>query len=114
MPSTRRFITKLTAGATVAVVLAGIAPALEAQWPVRLDKRLPLTPDDKVDMNAKPLRTADGKVDLSGFWMPTEIVKHLLRLDADLKPGELPLNAKGQALLKDRIDWNGKDHPGAR
>ena len=42
-----------------AVVLAGIAPALEAQWPVRLGKRLPLTPDDKVDMHAKPLQTAD-------------------------------------------------------
>jgi hypothetical protein len=114
MPSTRRLATRLAAGAAVAAFLAGIAPAVHAQWPVRVDARLPQTANGKVDMNAKPLRTADGKVDLSGFWMPTEIVKHLLRLDADLKPGELPLNGKGEALLKERIDWNGKDHPGAR
>ena len=40
---------------------------------------------------APPRRTADGKIDLSGFWMPTDRVKHLLNLAADLKPGEVPL-----------------------
>jgi len=103
---------KRTLIATALAVLCTV-PATYAQWPEFKEKKLPRLANGKVDMNAPPLRTADGKIDLSGFFMPTAVVKHLLRLDADLKPGELPLNAEADALLKDRIAWNGKDHPGA-
>ena len=65
-------------------------------------------------MNAPARRTADGKPDLSGFWMPVEAVKHLLNLAADLKPGEVPLQPWAEALYKERIENNGKDHPGVR
>ena len=75
---------------------------------------MPRTPDGKVDMSAPARRTADGKPDLSGFWMPVEAVKHLLNLAADLKPGEVPLQPWAEALYKERIENNGKDHPGVR
>ena len=46
--------------------------------------------------------------------MPVEAVKHLLNLAADLKPGEVPLQPWAEALYKERIENNGKDHPGVR
>jgi hypothetical protein len=75
---------------------------------------VPRNADGKVDLKAPARRTPDGKPDLQGFWMPTNPVKHLLNLAADLKPGEVPLQPWAEALLKERIDTNGKDHPGVR
>ena len=49
-----------------------------------------------------------------GFWVPTMAVKHLLNLAADLKPGEVPLQPWAEVVYKERIETNGKDHPGAR
>jgi hypothetical protein len=97
------FLTTLVAG----------APA-DAQWPSYPWKNVPRTADGKIDMNAPARRTADGKPDLSGFWMPVGVVRHLLNLAADLKPGEVPLQPWAEALYKERIENNGKDHPGAR
>ena len=77
-------------------------------------KNMPRTPDGKVDLKAPPRRTADGKIDLSGFWMPTDRVKHLLNLAADLKPEDVPLQPWAEAVYKERIETNGKDHPGVR
>jgi len=85
-----------------------------AQWDPYPWKNMPRTADGKVDMNAPPRRTADGKVDLSGFWMPADNVRHLLNLAADLKPEEVPLQPWAGALYKERIENNGKDHPGVR
>ena len=85
-----------------------------AQWANHPMKNVPRTPDGKVDLNAPPRRTADGKIDLSGFWMPTNPVKHLLNLAADLKPGSVPLQPWAEAVYKERIETNGKDHPGVR
>ena len=93
--------------------LAAAAPA-HAQWPSYPWKNMPRTADGTIDMNAPPRRTADGKPDLSGFWMPVGVVRHLLNLAADLKPGEVPLQPWAAALYQERIDNNGKDHPGAR
>jgi hypothetical protein len=101
------------------VVLALLASAvsvvpLAAQWDAFLSKNLPRLPDGKVDMKAPPRRTPDGKIDLQGFWMPTNPVKHLLNIAADLKPGEVPLQPWAQKVLAERIETNGKDHPGVR
>src|SRR5438034_8987590 len=85
-----------------------------AQWEPFPMKNVPRTADGKVDLKAPARRTADRKIDISGFWMPTNPVKHLLKLAADLKPGEVPLQPWADALYKERIDNNGKDHPGAR
>ena len=46
--------------------------------------------------------------------MPVPLVKFLLNLAADMKPEEIPLQPWAAALYKERIDNNGKDHPGVR
>jgi hypothetical protein len=97
-----------------AVAMMSAASVLHAQWPSYEWKNQPRTRDGTIDMKAPPRRTADGKVDLSGFWMPTQAVKHLLNLAADLKPGDVPLQPWAKELYEERIAWNGKDHPGAR
>ena len=84
-----------------------------AQWDPHPSKNVPRTPDGKVDLKAPPRRTADGKIDLSGLWTPTS-VKYLLNLAADLKPGELPLQSSAAKVYEERIETNGKDHPGVR
>jgi hypothetical protein len=101
-----------------ALVLVSAAPASSAagraQWEPYPWKNVPRTADGKVDLKAPARRTPDGKIDLSGFWMPTQAVKHLLNLAADLKPEEVPLQPWAEAVYKERIETNGKDHPGAR
>jgi hypothetical protein len=101
--------------ASLPIVMAGlIAVTAQAQWDPFPFKNVPRTPDGKADLKAPPRRTADGKIDLSGFWMPTNPVKHLLNLAADLPPGSVPLQPWAEALYKERIETNGKDHPGVR
>jgi hypothetical protein len=94
------------------LTLAGTAAAVHAQWDPYPWKNMPRTPDGKVDMNAPPRRAADGKPDLSGFWMPTSPVKFLLNLAADMKTEDIPLQPWARTLYQERIDNNGKDHPG--
>ena len=106
-----RTLTHLLAAITIACLMTAVAGA---QWEPYAWKNMPRTPDGKVDLKAPPRRTADGKVDLSGFWMPTDRVKHLLNLVADLKPGDVPLQPWAEAVYKERIETNGKDHPGVR
>ena len=97
------------------LAISWMTPSIAAaQWEPYPWKNMPRTADGKVDMKAPPRRTADGKVDLSGFWMPGDSVRHLLNLATDLKPEEVPLQPWAAALYKERIDNNGKDHPGVR
>jgi hypothetical protein len=101
---------RLLAAAAIAFMIPGGAAA---QWDAYPWKNVPRLPDGKIDLKAAP-RRIDGKPDLSGFWMPTFVVKHLLNLAADLKPGEVPLRPWAEALYRERIETNGKDHPGVR
>jgi len=93
------------------MVLA-IAAVADAQWDSYPWKRVPRTADGKIDMNAPPVRTPDGKPDLSGFWMPADNVRHLLNLAAEMKEEEIPLKPWARAVYNERIENNGKDHPG--
>jgi hypothetical protein len=95
-------------------ILSTVAVPLGAQWDPYPWRRVPRTADGKVDMNAPTQRAADGKPDLSGFWMPTDAVKYLLNLAADLKPEEIPLQPWARTVYNERIETNGKDHPGVR
>jgi len=97
--------------ATAAMVLT-MTVAASAQWDPYPWKRVPRTPDGKVDLKAPAVRTPYGKPDLSGFWMPEDPIKNLLNLAADLKPDEVPLTPWGRGVLNERIATNGKDHPG--
>lgn len=97
----------------ITLILAGLAPIASAQWEPWPWKHVPRTPDGKVDMNAPAPRTSYGKPDLSGFWMPEDPTKYLLNLAADYKMEDIPLKPAARALYNQRIDNNGKDHPGA-
>jgi hypothetical protein len=113
--TTSRLTMRAVAAAAAAFALACLpAVSVSAQWDPFVLKSLPRLANGKVDMKAPPLRTADGKIDLQGFWMPTNPVKHLLNIAADLKPGEVPLQPWAQKVLAERIETNGKDHPGVR
>src|SRR5437867_7922081 len=106
-----------TAGRMLLLVVAivwAVPSTAEAQWEPYPWKNMPRTADGKVDLNAPPRRTADGKPDLSGFWMPADSVRHLLNLAADLKPEDVPLQPWAATLYQERIENNGKDHPGVR
>ena len=93
-------------------VLVWLVPIVEAQWEPFPMKNVPRTADGKVDVNAPPRRLPDGATDLSGFWMPTAQVKYLLNLAADMKPEDIPLQPWARKVYQERIDNNGKDHPG--
>ncbi len=97
--------------ACLAIAWTATMPA-GAQWDPYPWKNVPRTADGKVDLKAPARRTADGKPDLSGFWMPENPVKHLLNLAADMKPEDVPLQPWARALYNERIENNGKDHPG--
>jgi hypothetical protein len=99
---------------SVLALLFALSAVAEAQWDPWPSKNVPRLADGKVDMSAPARRTPDGHVDLSGFWMPLDNVKHLLDLAADLKPGDVPFRPDAEALYKERIETNGKDHPGVR
>ena len=93
-------------------MLLMIAMAAHAQWEPYPWKHVPRTPDGKIDMNAPAQRTSYGKPDLSGFWIPENLTKHLLNLAADLGPEGPPLTPWAQGVLNQRIATEGKDHPG--
>ena len=95
------------------LVILAFAVSLHAQWDPYPWKNVPRTKDGKVDMNAPPGKTYYGKVDLSGFWLPENPTKHLLNLAADMKEADIPLKPQARAMYNQRIETNGKDHPGA-
>jgi hypothetical protein len=97
--------------ATVGIWLT-LTVVASAQWDPYPWKRVPRTPDGKVDLNAPAQRTSYGKIDLSGFWMPENPTKHLLNLAADLGPEGPPLTPWARDVYNQRIATEGKDHPG--
>ena len=97
--------------ATVTIIWTVVSTA-SAQWEPYPWKNVPRTADGKIDLSAPARRLPDGKPDLSGFWVPSAGVKYLLNLAADFKPENVPLKPWAEALYKERIENNGKDHPG--
>jgi hypothetical protein len=102
-----------------ALILALLASAILAfaQWPRAASPKLPRTPDGKVNLNAPTPRAADGHPDLSGLWemyAETDFPKLLVNLASGLKPGDVSFLPWAEALYKQRIETNGKDHPGAQ
>src|SRR5262249_48117671 len=109
-------IARLSLAASALTLMTSIAAM--AQWAPYQWKNMPRNEKGEVIITAPARRTTDGKPDLSGFWMPDGSaggvggVKFLLRLDADMKPGEVPLQPWAKELYDERIANNGRDHPG--
>lgn len=101
----------LSIASLIAWTSIGVA---HAQWDPFPMKNVPRTADNKVDLTAPARKGIDGKPDFSGFWMPQDNVKYLLNLASDYKPEDIPLTAWGKQVYQERIDNNGKDHPGVR
>jgi hypothetical protein len=96
--------------------LIATAPA-HAQWPRIVSPRLPRTADGKVNLTAPTPRAADGHPDLSGVWemySESDNPKLLINLASDQKPGDVVFLPDAEALYKERLASNGKDHPGAQ
>src|ERR1700679_1259631 len=89
---------KTPAIALAAATLMLASAVASAQWDPYPWKRVPRTPDGKVDLNAPAVRTRDGKPDLSGFWMPENPVKYLLNLAAALNPEDIPFKPSARDL----------------
>ena len=98
----------------------GGAP-LPAQWLHYPTAGVPRTPAGQPDLDAPTPRTADGKPDLSGLWraeknrpcppggcVDMEVGQEFLNFGWSLKDG-LPLQPWAAALLKKRLEENGKD-----
>ena len=99
-----------------AALLLAASPAL-AQWPRVASAKLPRTADGKVNLSASTPHTAGGHPDLSGVWemySESDGPRLLINLAADLKPGEVPFLPSAEAIFKERVASNSKDHPGAQ
>ena len=123
-------MTRLLVGS--AILLAMYSP-LAAQWLHYPTPGVPRTPDGKPNLTAPAPRTSNGKPDFSGVWItgnpvPCDPVKgaDLLDCDAELPialeaidigrslPGGLPYQPWAAALVKQRIENEGKDDPHTR
>ena len=86
------------------LLIAGVFPlSALAQWDPYPWKNMPRTADGKVDMNAPPRKSADGHIDLNGFWMPADNVRHLLSLASDMTVKLTPRTAGTTPKLTSRF-----------
>jgi hypothetical protein len=111
-----RLIVSLSRTALTAAIVFAFAGTAQAQfldqWVNYPWKNVPRTADGKVDLNAPAPKAADGKPDLSGFYMPRDFSK-LLSIAGNRPEDVPPLQPWARELYQQRIDSNGKDHPGA-
>jgi hypothetical protein len=107
----------LLASLSAAIVLSVLYGSASAQWLVVKSNSIPRTPDGRPNLSAPAPRLPDGKPDLSGIWQVHDESgppKYALNLAADLPGGQVPLQPWAEAVVKERVDSNGKDYPATR
>jgi hypothetical protein len=113
----------IAAAAAGLLIFASTAPAQWAKDPVG---SIPRTRDGKPNLSARAPKAPDGKIDLSGVWLPDidsngkplgvenqVFSQYFLNIAADLKPEAVPILPSAQALFMRRLQNNGKDAPAA-
>ena len=82
--------------ATTAVVMVVLAAPVLAQWRNLPMEGVPVGPDGKPNMAAPAPRTAAGRVDLSGIYMPT--YRYFQNLAADLGIDNVPMTPEARKI----------------
>ncbi len=108
---------------TAAAALLIFVSAASAQWMKDPGVSFPRTRDGKPNLTA-PAPRINGKIDLSGVWLPDIEVnghpigveqmvfsQYFVNITADMKPESVPIRPEAQAILNQRLRTDGKDSP---
>jgi len=96
----------------VALGAMAAALAMAGQWLNTPTPNVPRTADGKLDPNAPSPKTADGRPDLSGVWMPNS--RPLQDVSVGVANREVPYQPWSEQLTKERANGaRGKDDPAA-